>query len=258
MTQGFVCRIVAFVAVSLSSSRSRGALALAQQCSEYLNYGYTLAWNAQGRNFFDGWDFLRDDFNHGASQYLDVNEAFAEKVIEAHDTHAIIRVGNRGWLYKRKSVKIASKGTFRYFLAAMRFSHVPWGCSVWPSFWPFAPGSAWPTGGELDILEWANNMPGFTSFHTSAEQRCFLHDAEVNKPGCPSMPSRQGYDCVTAYPQKLGCAPNRQPVRSGEQWAGSPGVVAVEATTSYLKVFYIPEAQLPDDLAADSPTPDKW
>ena len=37
--------------------------------------------------------------------------------------------------------------TAGHYLAAMRFTHVPWGAGVWPAFWMNGMGK-WPDSGE--------------------------------------------------------------------------------------------------------------
>ncbi|CAJ1387159.1 unnamed protein product [Effrenium voratum] len=109
---------------------------------------------------------------------------------------------------KRTSAKIFSKSYWNYFLVTMRFTHVPFGCGVWPAFWTHAPRSVWPNGGELDILEWANDFPGQVSFHTGERNKCRLHHQAMNPPGCTPMPDTNGmnYDCDTHYPSKPGAS----------------------------------------------------
>ncbi|CAJ1418254.1 unnamed protein product, partial [Effrenium voratum] len=58
----------------------------------------------------------------------------------------------------------------------------------------------------------------------------------------------------------LGCAPNRLPIHPGNHWANQPGVVAAEWTPEFVKVFYIPEAELEKAglEGAGAPQPDDW
>lgn len=222
---------------------------------------YTLAWAAQGRNFFDAFDFLTADYNHGAALYLPRDEALSAGVAEAHDTHAILRTGRRAgtdsWP-KRESVKVQTTRSWKYFLMLMRYSHLPFGCSVWPALWTHASGISWPNGGELDVLEYANDGPQQTSFHTGESNRCKLDPQVVNS--CKPMPDTNGmgYDCVTEYPGKLGCAPNSLPLMPGEVWSREGGIVAVQWTSSFVKVFRIPDSELPSDALGDAPMPDQW
>jgi len=218
---------------------------------------YDLKWVAQGTSFFDEFTFATKDENHGSAEYLPRSDAEAAGVIEAEGSFAVLRAGAASprYLYKRETAKILSKQSWKHFLVAMRYSHVPYGCGVWPAFFTLAPDAAWPDGGEIDLLEYVNSDVSKSSFHTGGS--CKLNPAAVSKYG--SMPDRNSmnYDCVTQYPDRLGCAPNKW-MKTGQEWARSPGVVAAEWTESFLKIFYIPEHELPTDLLSDEPKPDTW
>merc|ERR1719498_113687 len=67
------------------------------------------------------------------------------------------------------------------------------------------------------------------------------------------------YDCYTSYPNHVGCSPNSpNGEKTGADIASNPGVVAVEKTESYIKVFLIPAMEIPADLEGDAPKPDTW
>jgi len=204
---------------------------------------------------------MQTDFNNGAVDYLTREDAIADKVVEAHETHAILRTGSRSSKrYKRNSAKLRSNRAWTYMLMAMKFSHTPWGCGLWPAFWTHAPGWRWPEGGELDILEYVNDFPSQTSFHTGAKNKCTMDGGVVNMPYCQPMPDLNGmnYDCTTRYPKQLGCAPNKLPLWSPYEWAHNPSVIAVQWTERFIKVFVIPERDIPADLESDDPYPDGW
>jgi len=223
--------------------------------ASYPSYGKV--WSAEGMSFFDNWNFEWEDVNHGAAEYLLYPEAKSAGVVEEYDNHAILRAGKASpkYQWKRQSAKITTKKTWKYFLMAMKFTHVPYGCGVWPALFTLAPGAAWPAGGEVDILEYVNDGPSQSSFHTG--EQCTLNQKATNVYGYEKDYNRMDYNCYTHYPKLLGCAPNKW-VRSGQAWANSPGVVAMEWTEDALKLFFIPEGSIPADLNSDAPRPDQW
>lgn len=112
------------------------------------------------------------------------------------------------------------------------------------------------------MLEYANDFVNKVSLHTGSANRCTLDKSLFQRAGCSmvwSDPNNNGYDCYTSYPEHLGCSPNNQlGQKAGAAYASSPGVIAMEKTSSYMKVFFIPDADIPLDLAIGSPLPDTW
>lgn len=247
----------------------------ATECFDTGAKNYSLEWAAQGSSFFDDWDFGETDYTNGAVRYVGREEARNESLTQVVDEFAILRAGpiekdSNG--ARRKSLRLSSSKSFKYFLVAMKFSHTPFGCGVWPAFWSNGASGVWPTDGELDILEYWNHAKSEVSFHTAISETdgCKLDLAQVAKKGCPHFadvnnkftPWYAG-DCQTDYnefPPRLGCAPtsDQHKLKTGEEYSNSPGVISAEWTEEYIKVFYIPEAQIPKDLESGAPQPDTW
>lgn len=225
---------------------------------------YALDWKAEGSTFFQDWNYLQNEPNSGAAEYVDANTAYQEGLTAPYPDHAVIRPGGKGNYLKRKSVKIETRRKWTYFLMALKYEALPWGCGVWPALWTHSPEAGWPAGGELDILEYANEITSRSSLHVAESNRCQLNAALLNRPGCPSMPDAEynftgHYECVTAYPDKIGCAPNdRGKMLNGEALSSVPGVIAAEWTPEHVKIFRIPVTEMPADLASDAPRPDEW
>lgn len=234
-------------------------------CYENGAKSYQLDWSAQGSNFYDEWNILTNEPNQGAAQYVtSMDEGFSTGVLEASETGAILRAGQKvqGAL-KRYSAKMETKKKWKYFLALFKFNHFPWGCGVWPAVWTHTPDVGWPNGGELDLMEYCNDIPSRSSFHTGLQNHCKLDSSLLNQPGCPQFVDAEfyftgDYDCVTNYPTQIGCAPNALPLETGEQLASQPIIVGAEWTEDYLKVFKMPASEEPADLAGDAPQPDTW
>jgi len=224
-----------------------------------------LDWKAQGEDFFKDFEFLWRDGNHGAAHFVgSLEEAKEHDVVEAKKDRAIMRTGKKStYDFKRMTSKISTSKSWKHFLAVVKFNHVPWGCGVWPAFFTLGEGAEWPAGGEMDILEYANDGGSMTSFHTSKE--CKLDASEVNKykPLFDQNAAYNGeqYNCLTKYCDtctSLGCAPNTLPLLTGEQWANRPGSFAMQRTKEFTKIFFIPAGQEPSDLLSDKPEPEEW
>lgn len=200
------------------------------------------------------------DSTNGAAQYLNKEEALSDEVAVAHETHTILQVGKRGLPMKRKTAKIKTMRSWRYFLAAVRFTHVPVGCGLWPAFWTNGIGYRWPEGGELDVLEYVNDAPSRTALHTGARNQCQLDAKLLNTPGCPQFPdvNKMSYDCTTAYPKKLGCSSNSEPLQNPAELNVQPVTFVIEWTEMFVKVFKIPDHAMPADLLHESPRPREW
>ena len=138
---------------------------------------YVLDWRAEGTSFFDdeNFEFDLDDYNNGASQYVNRSTALDEKLVQAHGSHATLQVGAANkteTTFQRKTVKLETRKSWTYFLAVMRYTQVPNLCGVWPAFWTHAEGNVWPRGGEIDLLEYPNDSAGKSSFHTGDTRTC--------------------------------------------------------------------------------------
>jgi len=245
---------------------------VSSQCFDYSQQNYSLAWAAQGTTFFDDWNFGEQDYTNGAVRYVGRDEAIKDTLTQAFGNHAIVRPGSiesdKDGI-RRKSIRLNTKKEFTYFLVAMKYSHAPFGCGVWPAFWTNGADGNWPVSGELDIFEYWNNARSEVSFHTSISKvdGCKLDRAQLNKKGCPHFEDvnkdLRPYDCQTnynAFPPRLGCAPSRSKDdrKTGEEYSNNPGVMAAEWTKEFIKVFYIPEAEIPEDLESGAPKPNTW
>lgn len=196
-------------------------------------------------------------------QYLTREAATEKQVTVAYEDHAVLRAGPRAGHLKRTSAKVVTKQKWTYFLMAAKFNHIPWGCGTWPAFWTRSPDVAWPNGGELDILEYTNEIGSRSSLHVGVANKCTLDQSEFKKPGCPQFVEAEfnftgDSNCVTHYPEAIGCAPNRLPLMTGQEMAAAPVILAAEWTKEFLKVFRIPASQMPADLESGTPTPDQW
>lgn len=236
-----------------------------ESCYGSQSLSYKLDWSAKGDSFLDGFSFQRHSPTGGVADYVDLATAHSEGLVTTHEGNTTrLRTGMRQGDGRRHSVRIESKNTWKYFLAALKFKHVPYGAGVWPAFWLNGVGRGWPNGGELDVLEYANMEKTKVSLHTGDANRCKLHPGAVNK--CAHMPdmNKMDYDCKTDYRSdpdhpKLGCGPTHANAqKTGHGWSDSPGVMIAEVTAEFAKVFYIPEHEVPADLSSDEPKPETW
>lgn len=137
---------------------------------------FTLRDDISGNGFFDAftwWDSA--DPTHGFVDYVSKSDAQKAQlsyvdsttgrfVMRADDSTVLSAGSSTG----RKSVRIHSKKLMGDGVLIAKVSKMPVGCATWPALWTSTRGT-WPTGGEIDIVEGANDQgpTNLASLHTS-------------------------------------------------------------------------------------------
>ncbi|KAH8828301.1 concanavalin A-like lectin/glucanase domain-containing protein [Flagelloscypha sp. PMI_526] len=133
----------------------------------------------EGPTFFDKMTFYDnvDNTTWGNNTYLNAQAASTQGLayVDRNTNRAIIRVDNvtnvpaaigssslcasqLGALPFYSFVRITTVDTYDIgSLLIIDVVHLPYGCSVWPSFWTLGSG-VWPNGGEIDVIETINLM----------------------------------------------------------------------------------------------------
>ncbi|TFY52898.1 hypothetical protein EVJ58_g9752 [Rhodofomes roseus] len=160
---------------------------------------YTLAKEYSGSSFFDGWDWYGapDLLQNGDVNWVTEAQATAEQLAYVNAAgNAIIKVDNTTYVQanqKRDTVRITSQDDFPIgSVFVLDATHLPYGCSVWPSFWTTEAGVTWPSGGEIDIIETVNRMAANQyALHTGGADGCFgVNDTSVQT-GTRTAPRRR-------------------------------------------------------------------
>ncbi|KAI0830328.1 concanavalin A-like lectin/glucanase domain-containing protein [Trametes gibbosa] len=217
---------------------------------------YNLVKEYSGSNFFSEWDFYGsyDNLTSGDVIWVTKANATQSKLAYVNDAgNAIIKVDNTTFVpynEKRDSVRVTTQdffsiGTVLIFDA----THLPYGCSVWPSFW--TKGQNWPIGGEIDIIEAVNLM----TFNQMA-----LH----TQGGCtqPSSVTQTGTTGNTNCSTDAGCTVAETQANSfGESFAtAGGGVWAAQIDSSGIYIWFWTRSNVPSSVssATDSVDPSSW
>ena len=229
----------------------------------------------EGSTFFDGFNFISTaDPTHGFTTYVPRADAEAQGLISygagqnakmmADSTTTLAAPASTN-VYSdvngigRKSIRIESTNSWTHGLIIADIKHMPTtnngdGCGTWPAFWTLGSGT-WPSNGEFDILEGANDQTAdFSSGHTAGvctvsaarNQDCDLyHPGPYNSAQNPTGCTMDSTD-ATSY----GAAFNQQ--------SGSGGVYAMQWTSDAINSYYFPRSSIPLDIIAGTPDPTKW
>ncbi|EPQ52591.1 hypothetical protein GLOTRDRAFT_117397 [Gloeophyllum trabeum ATCC 11539] len=220
---------------------------------------YTLVHEFSGQTFFNGWDFFDgyDPTTYGDTTYLNQAEAQAAHLayVDSNSGHAFIRVDNTTNVpdqQKRNTIEIFTHEFYPvgsvFILDAV---HIPWGCSVWPSFW--TRGENWPYGGEIDIIEYANLM-GFNqmALHTSAGCTHTTPQSQVGQTLEPNCNATSGAGCTVA---------EKKPNSYGPGFASAGGGVwATQFDVSGIYIWFWSRPDVPPSLSLANTTidPASW
>ena len=136
---------------------------------------YNLQDDYTNGNFFDKFDFFTGpDPTEGYTDYLTYSNATDCGLIKSTnppswgvDDNNALQPSN---LAGRPSVRMTSKKLYNHGLFVIDLQHMPDSvCGTWPAFWTFGQTAAWPTSGEIDIIEYVNKQPNdLMTLHTNA------------------------------------------------------------------------------------------
>eukprot|EP01043_Picozoa_sp_COSAG02_P005933 COSAG02_NODE_164_length_32230_cov_37.505587_25_plen_386_part_00 len=149
---------------------------------------FALMHDFTGARFFEGSSkfefFTEGDPTGGTVEFVNESTAKAEGLAGVNAAGQVfmradnvtINPGGRG----RKSVRVTSTARLDpkdlplepngtgHLLIVLNLSHIPTGCATWPAFWMDAAVGAWPTYGEIDIIEGVHNTNATTTtLHTN-------------------------------------------------------------------------------------------
>ncbi|KAI8996320.1 concanavalin A-like lectin/glucanase domain-containing protein [Trametes punicea] len=210
---------------------------------------YNFVKEYSGSDFFTGWDFgngTYDSTTHGHVNYLNQSAAMSQQLAYVNDAgNAIIKVDNFSlviWENKRNSVRIETTDFFPVgSVFVFNATHLPYGCSVWPSFWTKGPN--WPAGGEIDIVESVNLM---------SNNQMALHTASgcTQPSNATQLGKTSGSDCSAGVDSATGCAVEEtQPKSFGADFASAGGGVwATQFDVSGIYIWFWSRKDVPDSV----------
>ncbi|KAJ3848272.1 concanavalin A-like lectin/glucanase domain-containing protein [Lentinula lateritia] len=211
---------------------------------------YTPIREYSGNEFFSEWDYYGDIDNTtwGNVDYVDQSTGASQRLtyIDPNTSHAIIRVDNTTNItaaatVNRNSVKITTKDAYPIgSLVVIDVWHIPYGCSVWPSFWMLGTNLLWPNSGEIDIIEAINNLDSNQyALHTTSG--CFLGTNSIQSGSILQTNCSTGAGCVVQEkkPNSFG---------SGFAQAGG-GVFATQLDVSGIYMWFWPRGSLPASIS---------
>ncbi|KAH9482161.1 putative glycosidase C21B10.07 [Psilocybe cubensis] len=211
-----------------------------------------------GASFFDGWAYYGnvDNTTWGNVTYLDqpgaqtkgltfINAA-GNAVIKVDNTSTLAPPLAQGDVVNRDSIRLTSIDTYGIgSLIIIDVLHLPYGCSVWPSFWTYGMQEEWPNAGEIDIIEGINNMQhNQIALHTPTG--CF------QAPNPPQSGTTLETDCST----DRGCiVAETKPNSFGPGFAqAGGGVYAVQMDTSGIYVWFWSRPDVPMNIQTATST----
>ncbi|CAF9929249.1 MAG: hypothetical protein GOMPHAMPRED_005346 [Gomphillus americanus] len=152
----------------------------------------------------------------------------------------------------RPSIRVQSTASWTHGLFVFDIAHMPTGCGTWPALWLLGSGAAWPTYGEIDIVEGVNDQIGNSmTMHTSAgcavSNSSTLFTGSLATPNCDVNAANQG--------KNAGCSiADTNPASFGPAFnKNGGGVYAVQWTSEAVTIWFFPprstsKTAIPSDL----------
>ncbi|SMQ50828.1 unnamed protein product [Zymoseptoria tritici ST99CH_1A5] len=220
---------------------------------------YALEDDYMAAGFFDQFYFPNgSDPTHGFVDYKNYEDCRDARLISNTSDNVIMRVDSTNKITGkdvrgRPSVRIESYKRYNHALIVLDLDHMPGGiCGTWPAFWTLGP--AWPSHGEMDIMEGVHEQPG---------NKMTLHSG----PLCTNLTNTGGTGKVTLTEclsgdgtPNSGCqiATNDSITYGAGFNANKGGVYATEWLADSISMWFFPRGHCPTDALGDCPDPSSW
>ena len=147
---------------------------------------------------------------------------------------------------------------------SLNLTHVPVGCAVWPAFWTVTENlDDWPIGGEIDILENANDEWAGARVSLHTKDNCTIPPRIYDQSGVVAYTN-----CSAYTPENTGCTVEMNGT-STPSWGTKfnqqgGGIFAMErsfgSTGNGVRVWYWKHGDHPQDLSCESKAvdPSSW
>lgn len=256
----------------MTATRRALSLAVCAIAACTVNGAYRRTHSVNASTFTDFFSFFTSsDPTHGFVRYIDEQTARDAGMLRLSEGNIYMSADLKTDLNPasgpgRDSVRVGSRAAFTRGVFVIDLDHIPTGCGTWPAFWSVGP--AWPSHGEIDILEgWHRATQDLSTLHTSAG--CDMSGVDAGSFSGSWGKARDGRSNAT------DCN-----VNSGSQWSnqgcgivsddgasfGAPfnarggGVVATVWDNDGIRMYNWARGKQPADVAAGSASvdPSAW
>ncbi|MCJ1228406.1 hypothetical protein MMC12_005067 [Toensbergia leucococca] len=215
-------------------------------------------------DFFDKFSFwTQGDPTHGYVNYVDNETALSKGYISQQGSQYYMGVDSTNSLDDaaagRDSVRLTSNSVYDHALVILDLAHMPSSaCGTWPAFWMVGNTGAWPTSGEIDIIEGVNQQ---------SQNDMTLHTT----PGCTISQSSAYNSGTSLTTQNCDVNAAGQSTNAGCQLASSDsttygtgfnsnggGIYATEITSDAISIWHFSHSNAPGDINGPTPNPSAW
>lgn len=223
-----------------------------------------------GNDFYSAFDwFTAHDPTNGQVAYQSLGDAQNQQLSYVNSAGSFVMAVSTVPTVSslRNSVRISSKTAYSDGVYVLNVTHVPTGCAVWPAFWTVTQDlGSWPAGGEIDIMESANDQykDNLVSLHTKSG--CTIPSSIASQSG-----TVQNTNCSAYADGNAGCGTltdhTSNPTWGSAMNSAGGGVIAMERAFGTggegIRTWYFPNSapdSLPSDLRWGSSVvnPDGW
>ncbi|AXA52072.1 glycoside hydrolase family 16 protein [Malassezia restricta] len=231
--------------------------------------GWKLDDSIVGEDYFNKFNFYAgpdgaENMTHGMVQYVDMPNAKRLNLSYANGDSFVMRVDTTMKQPNgRPSVRLHSKKTYEDSVIVLQVAHVPTGCAVWPAFWTVTENRPlWPKGGEIDMLENANDQYPYNLAAVHVNTSCAVTN--------PEQTGTTVFDQCNAYANdSSGCRIAMNGTDAGATWGHKlnekgGGTVAMQRDFSEggkgIRMWFWENCMEPSELKkpGESVDPDSW